>query len=168
MKRKKSDWFIIIGIIIVASILVIINFNNKNFFKLNLFQIITLVFSAFLSFYLVQRFTDERRKIDCFEKVLLSIRADVCEDEIYFSVGKKSLLMQKSIANRIVYLKDCKLKAVAEELGYLESEFEEIRELYSNHNQTEESLQSINDDLYRHQVNITDKIDKIRLKIYGM
>lgn len=87
-------------------------------------------------------------------------------NEIIFSADKEAIVLQKSVSNKLKHLLDHSFSAVKSDLEYINSEFIELRELYDNHKKSKESLEEIKPDIVRHQVNISDKIDKIRLNLF--
>lgn len=168
MKKHTKEIIFIIFVFAGAITIVLLNFRDPDFWSANIVQVLTLVISVFLSFFLVQRFTDKRRKIDCYEEILNNIQETICLNEIIFSNSQEALLLQKSVANKIKHLKDHSFKEVQSDLEYIDNEFTELRQLYSNHQQSSDSLQSIELDLTRHKTNISGKIDKIMLTLYDI
>lgn len=168
MRKTTKDIIFSIFVFAGAITIFLFNYQNPDFWNANIVQVLTLVISIFLSFFLVQRFTDRRRKTDCYEEILNYIQETICLNINIFSNSQEALLLQKSVANKIKHLKDHSFKEVKDDLQYIENEFTELRQLYSNHKQSDAELQSIQHDLTRHKTNISDKIDKIMLTLYDI
>ena len=169
MKHKTvSTLFFVATIIIVSLFLFCKNFNSSNFWTANFIQILTLIVTSGLSFFFVQKLTDKRRKIDCYEHILNEVQNIVENNATIFSVDKEALLLQKSIANKIKYLKEHSFSEIKSDLEYIENQFQELRDLYGNHNSSSYELKNIELDMLKHKTNISDKIDKIKLELYDM
>lgn len=143
----------------------IYNFSSATFWDASFVEIITIGLAVFLSFYLTEKLNDERRRNDCIEHIIIEIEQMMDEDSV-FSLDKKTLLHQRSCANRIKYLKDAKFQDIQEDIDFIAREFEEIRNLYSSHNKTEHKLKAVQTDFERHRNLICDKCNKIRVGLY--
>lgn len=165
-KFRLSDKLYILIVLVIASVMIFRNYKYSTFWNANLIQILTITLTAIISFFFVQRLTDRRRKIDCFEHILTEIQNLINNNDVIFSYDKNATNLQKSVANKIKHLKDHGFKEISADLEYINNEFTELRELYDNHNQSVDSLKAITLDLNRHKINISDKIDKIRLSLY--
>ena len=73
-------------------------------------------------------------------------------------------MKQTSCANRIKYLKDARFSDFQDDINFIETHFQEIRDLYSSH---ENKLDEVIDDFRRHQCFICDKCSKIRIGLYS-
>ena len=166
MKIKTKDIIFLIIIAIILGFIVYKNIHNDNFWDTNIIQLLTLMLTSIISFFFVQHLTDKRRKIDCIEHIIVEIQHTIENDETIFSFNKTALSMQASIGNRLKHLKEHSFCKVQSDINYVYDEYTELRELYSNHNQNVESLESIKTDMQRHIHNISDKCDKIRLALY--
>ena len=60
-KKHKIEIFFGVIFLVGLVILVCINYSNKDFFNMNLYQIISLVSVLVISFYLVQKMQDYRK-----------------------------------------------------------------------------------------------------------
>lgn len=89
-------------------------------------------------------------------------------NSVIFSTNKEALVMQKSVANKIKHLKEHAFAQIKNDIEYIEDQFEELRVLYGNHNQSANELKRVDPDMIRHKTNISDKIDKIKLELYDM
>ena len=169
MKQKRITNFVFIAIVSAVGIfLIIMNVKNVNFWSASFIQILTLVVTAALSFFFVQKLTDKRRKIDCYQHILSEIQNMIDNNSVIFSTNKEALVMQKSVANKIKHLKEHAFAQIKNDIEYIEDQFEELRVLYGNHNQSANELKRVDPDMIRHKTNISDKIDKIKLELYDM
>ena len=64
-------------------------------------------------------------------------------------------------------MKDAGFTDIEGDIEFIETNFENIRDLYSNHNQSEEALQRVKVDIDKHRMNIVDKCSKIRVGLYS-
>lgn len=163
-KTIKKYFLPIIGCVVLL-LVGIYNFSSATFWDASFVDIITIGLAVFLSFYLTEKLNDERRRNDCIEHIIIEIEQMMDEDSV-FSLDKKTLLHQRSCANRIKYLKDAKFQDIQEDIDFIAREFEEIRNLYSSHNQTEHKLRAVQVDFERHRNLICDKCNKIRVGLY--
>lgn len=169
MGRKIKNYIGIIIIAVISIALLIVNgVKNENFLMANITQILSLLVTAILSVYFVQRLTDKRRKTDCYERILGEIKTAIHDDKAFFSTDREALMLQTSIANKVKHLQEYAFPQIKDDLKYIENEYTELRELYGNHKDSVESLLKIRLDIVRHQSNIDDKIDKIQLMLYEL
>ena len=169
MNRKNvSTILFIIILFLISAVLINKNVNSANFWTANFIQILTFIVTSGLSFFFVQRLTDKRRKIDCYEHILNEIQNVIENNTKIFSTEKEALFLQKSTANKIKHLKEHSFPSIKSDLEYIENQFQELRDLYGNHKSNSRELQAISLDMFKHKTNISDKIDKIKLKLYDM
>ena len=155
MKRKKITNFLFVVIIVILSgFLISKNYSSENFWTASFIQILTLIVTSGLSFFFVQKLTDKRRKIDCYEHILNEVQNIVENNTKIFSVEKEALLLQKSIANKIKYLKEHSFSEIKSDLEYIENQFQELRDLYGNHSTNIYELKNIELDMLKHKTNI--------------
>lgn len=133
IKRNLGATVVIFVVIIVCSLLILKNVRDKEFFKADVIDIITILLGALIAFYLTERMTDRRRRNDCIEHIIMEIESFVSDDN-NFTIDRGTLLRHGSCGNRIKYLKDASFSDINKEISFIETQFEEIRELYSNHN----------------------------------
>lgn len=138
---------------------------NKDFFKASFIDIATLGIGTYIVFFLSERLNESRRRNDCIEHIITEIENIVC-DEKFFSMQRSALMLQSSCANKIKYLKDAKFPKIQEEVDFIESKINDIRDLYSYHNSSEEDLKSVEKDFEKKRNEISDKCDKIRVSLY--
>lgn len=168
MKKKIANAVFIIVIIVICIFICIKNRSNINFYDTNILQLLTFALTACISFFFVQYLTDKRRKIDCIDHVISDIENMINNDNDLFSINNETLLKQEAIANRIKYISENGFKEIESDIDYIENEFNELRELYGNHNSSEENLSSIKADLMRHKSHISSRCVKVHLKLFNI
>lgn len=142
------------------------NINNK-FWDTNIIQVLSLINAVVIGFFIVQSLTEKRRYIDCIDKIVLDLQKEVANNEDIYSSDKRiARLAQKSVSNRIKYLKDYSDGEVKKEFEYIENQMKEFKEMYDDHCGSDEEIKGIRVDLNRYIDNITDKCVKIRLMLY--
>lgn len=175
MKIFKKGFNIYMVLLVISGLIIIglMGYNiwmfckqeNKEFLKASFIDIATLGIGTYIVFFLSERLNESRRRNDCIEHIITEIENIVC-DEKFFSMQRSALMMQASCANKIKYLKDAKFPKIQEEVAFIESKINDIRELYSNHNSSEEDLKSVVKDFEKKRNEINDKCDKIRVLLY--
>lgn len=175
MKKRKGTIIIacIIGVVFGALTIYNIFYNSEGFWKISIYHILSLVFVIFISYFLVQKRTDERQKVSMVDKMIEDIQKSVSMDVV---VGyeteedrKQALLYQKSIANRIDYLqKSSVCSVIKEDLEYIKKEMESLREFYGNHMNDKSYMEKSTTDFNKYIVNICDKCYAMRLQIYSL
>lgn len=144
--------------------LIIKNCKKEDFFSASFIDILTIGIAIFISFMITEYSDNKRRRNECIEHIILEIEDMVSGDEIVNGESNMTLLKQSSCANRIKYLKDAKFTDIEQDIIFIEEQFQEIRDLYSNH---KDDLPSVKNDLERHQRLICDKCNKIRVNLYS-
>ena len=145
--------------------LIWLNKGNEDFWSASVVDITSILIGVLIAFFITERYTDTRRRNDCIEHIILEIE-DAVSSESIFSMDRITYLKQQSCANRIKYLKDAAFPDLVKDIEFIETNFESIRDLYSNHNSSAESLSSVYLDVKKHRDNITDKCCKIRVELY--
>lgn len=168
---QKKNWYFVVGVLVVVVIAVCVfltikNWKQPGFVSASLTDIVTVLLGLVISFFVTERLTDRRRRNDCIEHIIVEIETFV-SDENNFALNKSALLHQASCANRIKYLKDANFPDIKDDINFIEVNFRNIRDLYSNHSQNEESLQNVKVDIDKHRNNIVDKCSKIRVELYS-
>lgn len=151
--------------LIVLLVLSLFNLSSATFWNTSFTEVITIGLAIFVSFYLTENLNDKRRRNDCIEHIILEIESMMNEDFI-FSLNKDTLIHQSSCANRIKYLKDANFRDIQADIDFIAREFEEIRDLHSNHKQTSKKLKTVLIDFEKHRALICDKCNKIRIGLY--
>lgn len=164
-KKNPSSVVATAIVIILCIVLVIKNCKNPCFFAANLTEIITILVGVIIAIFITERLTDQRRRNDCIEHIIIEIE-DFIMDDSNFVIDKSTFIKHGSCGNRIKYLKDAGFADIKSDIDFIESNFQNIRDLYSNHNQSEEALLDVKVDIDKHRMNIVDKCCKIRLLLY--
>lgn len=165
---KRNKVVVIASCVVVGLciFLFVVNWKDAYFFSARLTDIITILVGVVIVVFITERLTDQRRRNDCIEHIVLEIEVFVTDDS-NFVIDKSTYIKQGSCANRIKYLKDANFPEIKEDIKFIESNFQDIRDLYSNHNQNEEALQEVKIDIDKHRTNISDKCSKIRIGLYS-
>jgi hypothetical protein len=126
--------------------------------------------AIFISYYLVQLKNDERRNRDNIDRIISKVQSLISNTELIDASTKnaqaKSLLLQKSLANKLEYIKMNCSHEIKPDLEYICSEFEHLRELYGGHIHDNEYLIKSVDDFKKYIINIDDKCDSLHIKLY--
>ena len=156
---------ILISIAVVINIvLVVIGFLNcEKFFEITLANILSLNVTVFISVILVQTLLSERRKNEFLVKLLNEISTDLQDERVFnHNDNLKASMLQKSIANRIMFVSDACQYTGKKSSTYIKEHFETLQTYYGDHNNTD-----VHDPFYeREKVNILDKIVKLQLELY--
>lgn len=166
IKRNPGVYVTLAFVVGVCVYLFIVNVSDEKFTSASIIDIVTILLGVFVAFFLAERMNDKRRRDDCIEHAVLEIE-QFMEDDSNFKMGRGPLMKQASCANRIQYLKKASFKDIQEDISFIETHFNAVRDLYSNHNSTEEELNNIKIDLDGHRSNIADKCNKIRISLYS-
>ena len=168
MDRLHRNQGMIISIIVaicICGLLVWKNYKSADFLQAKAIDIVTILLGAVIAFYLTEKLNDKRRRNDCIEHIIAEIEMFV-SDEKNFIVDKSTYMKHGSCGNRIKYLKDASFKDIKDEVDFIDANFNEIRDLYSNHNKDEATLETVRVDINKHRDNIIDKCCKIRINLY--
>jgi len=164
--KNKGVMLLVIVLIGLCLLLVAKNWKQSNFFSANLTDIITIIVGIVIAFFITERLTDQRRRNDCIEHIVVEIENFITDDG-NFKIDKGTYIRHGSCANRIKYLKDAGFSDIKDDIEFIETNFQNIRDLYSHHNQSEEALQEVKIDIDKHRTNIVDKCSKIRIGLYS-
>ena len=165
MKNKKL-YIITCICLCIISFLVGINIKMSSFFEATLVDILMITIGSIAVFYLKEKNTDARRQIDCIEHIINEIELYVSDND-NFSINKNALIMQTSCANRIKYICEANITKIQEDVNFIKTHFEEIRNLYSNHMSNQEELDKVQIDINKHREVVLDKCSKIRIGLYS-
>lgn len=161
--KKKKIYTPVIIVGLVSLMLFLENFKTEEFFKASFIDIVTIFITGCIASLFAETMTDERRKNDCIEHIILEIESIVSNEDVFSPNRVAALSQQRSCANRIKYLNDAKFQEIQEGITFIANQFDVIRELYSNH---ESNLDAVMVDFKRSQGLICDKCNKIRLGLY--
>ena len=164
----------ILAMIILVGCIYIFKYNIKNnidFLKTPLSTLLTLFTGIVISFYLVQRKNDSRRKIDNIDKIINKVQADVNNTQLIDASSQSAtniaLLKQKSLASRLEYINKHCPKNIKKDLDYIMGQFLQLRELYGGHFMDQEYIVKSSDDFKKYITNIDDKCDAIHINLYS-
>lgn len=146
MKSQKSRYRKeLVIVIVITSLFIAIFFSNykdTNFMDAKFKDILTLFIAVYISYFLVQRNTGHRMALDKIDKMLYKIQAVInAKDFISIEtdeIKQKNLIIHRTTANKINYLKKYMQSIKVEQellndVAVITSEFEKLRELYSEH-----------------------------------
>lgn len=163
--QKKTVKIIIVVAVLLNIVLFVIGFcYNNNFLELSLGGILSLDLTALVSVLLVQTLTSKRRQYDFLVKILDNIISDLLQPYLAdHSSGEKTAMLQKSIANKILYVSKACPKNVSNDIEYIKEKFEQLQTYYGDHGEADP-----NDLFYgRLKTDIMNKIIKLQLELYG-
>ena len=170
MNDKKTNGIILFltAIFIIAEVTFNILEDGKAFFNSNLISLIGVMSAVFISYFVVQRLTDKRRKADAFDRMLLTIEQEVENTAKLFSEDKpEALLIQRSLANRIRYLKEAaEWDSIEKDMVYIESRFSDLRNAYGEYIDKSQRSTSQFNTMKRCATDIKDKCVHARLELY--
>lgn len=140
-------------------------FYNNEFFETSFTTIISIIIAVMVSYFLTQKKTDDRRKSEKIDKLLYKIQEIIC-DEKFTVVKEQDLIIHRSVANKIVYLKD----NITDEgmkglINRMEEIFEEYRDFYSNHYKDTEYMEKSTKELANYVSRMDDLCDEIHMKL---
>lgn len=166
-----------VGIVLIFILLPISIYNIKhdlnNFLSLNVYNLLSIVISCVIAYYLVQLKSTERKKVEVCESLINRIQKEVLSEKLLGHTDQEAkyvTMSHKSIRNKITNLRHyaSSLK-ITDEINYINDEFEKLRDAFSNNprNLTDEKM--IED--YKALVlncaqNIDNKCEDARSKIY--
>lgn len=173
MKNRKVVNYIILAVIISLLIaFAIYNINNNDaFFTASLVNIITIAIAVFVSFYLVQKRTDERKRKDILLSLLTKLQS-VIEDEKTYNFDAQSkdeiTMRKRDISNWIKILEDANPPYIKDEdVKFIREKFDEYSDIIGNHIDDLDALRKLKKDLKRPIDLMESKIVKIELDIFG-
>ena len=168
LKRIWESPVILITGLFVFSIclfLFIRNFKEDDFLKVDLMGLLTIILGYLITFLLSAKSTRDMKRKECIEHVVDYIEGFVSDDN-NFQKSEQTLFRQSNCANRIKYLKDAKFIETREDIDFIKKHFQRIRDLYSDHSTSPESLRAVKKDIDKHRQQIIDKCIKIRIELY--
>lgn len=150
--------------------LIYINLDNKNFFDMDLYKILSLAIIVFVSYYLTQKKLDNRKKIEVLDNIIKTIieaTFDLSEEALKSENSKLFMMTIRNIDNKVALLERIAIDyKIVDDIAYINKESEDINNLVSNHIGDNVILISIYVDIEKHIKNIQNKCDEILFKIY--
>lgn len=172
MSKKKIFKTIIIPIIFFLFICLssFFNYKNDDFFKMSLYQIISLAFVVFVSYYLTQKKLDSRKRRDVLNDLITEIIDCSFKLTLEAVLSEKSKLFMmelRNIENRLSLLeKISEDYGIKTEIDYLRTQHTAILDLVSNHMDDNNTLENIFVDIEKHISNLQSKCKEAQFKIY--
>ena len=169
--RKRWNLGTIIALILLI-ILVLYNIvNNENFFELSIGTLLTLFIAIFISFYLVQKNTDQRYQKQIYYNLLLDIQKFVTNPDTYsFDVNTdiRTITLKKRILSNYIgiaysYSKKFNLE---QEINFIKEKFKEYDKFIGDHISDINYLSKSKDDLRRPLDLINYRLYEMMLKLY--
>lgn len=162
---KKKVWLILSSILVGDVALFVVGLKcSKDFWGITLNGILSLNLTALVSVFLVQVLAGQRRKHDFLVKLLDNLIKDLSDEDLLNRNNHvRASILQKSIANKLLYISQACPVKLGTDIEYINNEFDNLRTYYGDHNSTEA------DDPYYERVktNIGDKIVKLQLELHG-
>lgn len=167
MKKKiRTDICVVIAAGLLTLVFIIMNLNNSSFWQASCMDIVTMWFVGILTIIISENGSERRHVKASMEHVIDEVERYVVNDANFtFEHNEMAFFEQASCANKIKYLKDANFSDIKDDIDFINNHFGEIRDLYSNHNNSKDSLDSVKKDIKRHRVQIIDKCDKIRIEL---
>lgn len=167
--NMRQNWFkyvCIVGIVV----LIIGNINNKNFFSMSLFDILTLIIMLFVSYYLVEKKSDKRIRQSKIEETLNLIKKDIEEITITYFTGdyqRKYTMLSRRISNKVIILeKYDKDFCIENEVKEFKDKFLQFDTLIGNHITNIDEIKVVMKDIENYKNMMLQKLDNIFMGIF--
>lgn len=144
---------------------------NPDFLKTNIGSILTISIAIVVAYILNQRKSDERKKKDQIEKLLIKIQISLSSEYVVLIKSENSkklnIFFQRFFANRLEMLSKLNSSIIKREsILYIEDNFKKYRDTIGEHIHDIEKLAELEIKLTMYIQNIDYKIDDILLNIY--
>lgn len=171
MSEKKIFKIIIIILFFLSiGLLSFFNYKNDDFLKMNLYQIVSLSFVVFVSYYLTQKKLDSRKQRDVLNDLITEIIDCSFKLTLEAVLSEKSKLFMmelRNIENRLSLLGEVSGEyGIKTEIDYLKSQNTAMLNLVSNHLDDNDTLEKIFVDIEKHINNLQNKCKEVQFKIY--
>ncbi len=170
----KKRTLIIITIIPTLFIIALGIFNfirNESFWNASFTTCISLLIAIALSFYIVQRQTDQRRQKEIFIKLLEEFKKIIDDEKSYVfdNVSDEQILMRKrDIHNKLDFISKYSEKfKIGSQTKFLNDKYEEYNSIIGNHIKDRETLNKLNDELLRPLSLMSQKIFEVMIDLYN-
>ncbi len=167
--NMRQNWFkyvCIVGIVV----LIIGNINNKKFFSMSLFDILTLIIMLFVSYYLVEKKSDKRIRQSKIEETLNLIKKDIEEITITYFTGdyqRKYTMLSRRISNKVIILeKYDKDFCIENEVKEFKDKFLQFDTLIGNHITNIDEIKVVMKDIENYKDMMLQKLDNIFMGIF--
>lgn len=139
-------------------------FENPDFFITPLSTIVSICIAVVVSYFFVQKKTDDRRKKEKIDKLVYKIQEMILKEN-FIKSDDQNLIIQRSVANKIAYLETYVDKELKEEIDKVKNKFEEFREFYCDHYKDAEYMKKSRKQLLSYVSLIDDFCDSIHMKL---
>lgn len=130
-----------------------------------------MLFVVFVSFYLVQRKNDRRKKIEKIEQIVSKIQ-EIINDPSIYSVSaeeskQKALMLHRTCSNKINLLRDTEMSDEENKcILNISDEFRRIREFIGEHLEDQGYIDKSKTTITNYIVKIDDLCDTLQLLLY--
>lgn len=160
---QLSKWIFYIASCSFILYLFYINMYRCGFWELKISDLITIVIACLISYYLKDRKEDTIRRNDCIEHIITEIEQMLESDDLFSIERRIALSKQRSCANRVKYLKKASFDGLSDDINFIETHIDIIREIYSDNEQQQEEYLKKYQNL---KGLIVDRCVKIRISLY--
>ncbi len=175
MSKQRKIFGIIMILIIVALLIILVVYNintNNDFFKLSISSLLTLFTAIFISFYLVQKNTDQRYQKQIYCNLLLDIQKFVTDQDTYTfdnNTTSRTITVKKRTLSNYITLVDSHSKkfGLKKEASFIKEKFKEYDDLIGNHITDISYLSKSKEELQRPLDLISNKLYEMMLKLYN-
>lgn len=166
--HRNATVVIVVTTVAICAWLFYKNHVHEDFWVAQITDIITVLFACLITVFVSERGSNIRKRNECIKQIIDDIETFIANEDNFFSPNgnQEVFIKQTSCANRIKYLKDASIPELEEDIDFISSQFEVIRDLYSNHYQQENGLELVRKDFDKHRTHIIDKCNKMRIELY--
>lgn len=162
--KKKSFILVILFWLGCLALGIYNGIKNPDFLVTPLSTIISIGVAVVVSYFFVQRKTDDRRKKEKIDKLLYKVQEIILNDN-FIEVRDENLIIQRSVINKILYLEDGVDNDIKGDISRIREKFEEFREFYGNHYKDIAYMNKSKKELLNYVRLIDDFCDKIHMKL---
>lgn len=169
MKKIIKFLIIIVVGLSIGGIALYNAFVNPKFWEIQIGQVLTLYVAIVVSYALVQWRNTDSHKNEKIDDLVYKIQVMISDENLMKADSDSSqqlnLMIHRSIAKKIQYVKDSNVKEIEQEVSEIESNFTILRELYSNHMKDQEYLDKSTYEINNRIKLIDDSCDSIHMKL---
>ncbi len=167
---KKKVWIIVITIILILILGYIVYLNIKNngdeFYKTSIVNIVSIILTFAIAYYLTQLMNNERKKKEELSFVIEKIQSFVDSEEAKFKQDvdkQKILLKMRSISNCIYLLeKYSKSFGLKKEVAYIKRQYTMYKDYIDSNYYKPQTLPKNNNRILNYLQQISFKCDEMR------
>lgn len=175
MSKNRKKYIIPSIFLIFIVCLAVYNIYDQGveFLKINAGSIVTSLIALFISYYLSQARTDERKQREVIDGIIVELKSDVQDEYLYVitSDTDNRLLLSKirSILNNIELLRQLKTTEIKkQDIDYIINEFEQYNVFIGDHISDFDYLTKSEKQLKKYLDSVSSKLNKIRLDLYDL